>query len=84
MSEHAIINSYVRDKNPLITDAKGIGNDIIKKVMDEKLPYLIKNGKKKGSMMAIPLRIRSEVFGILVSLKKDEASPTCQFSRSRE
>lgn len=75
MSEHAIINSYVRGKSPSITEAKSVGKDIIKKVMDEKLPYLIKNGKKKGSMMAIPLRIRSEVFGILVSLKRDEASP---------
>jgi len=75
MSEHAIINSYVRDENQSIADAGSIGKDIIKKVMDEKMPYLIKDGKKNGSLMAIPLRIRSEVFGILVSLRRNEASP---------
>lgn len=75
MSEHAIINSYVRDEKQLIADAGSIGKDIIKKVMDEKMPYLIKDGKKSGSLMAIPLRIRSEVFGILVSLRRDEALP---------
>jgi putative nucleotidyltransferase with HDIG domain len=75
MSEHAIINSYVRDENRSIADAGSIGKDIIKKVMKEKMPYLIKDGKKKGSLMAIPLRIRSEVFGILVSLRRDKTSP---------
>jgi putative nucleotidyltransferase with HDIG domain len=75
MSEHAIINSYVRDEKQSIADVGSIGKDIIKKVMDEKMPYLIKDGKKSGSLMAIPLRIRSEVFGILVSLRRDEALP---------
>jgi putative nucleotidyltransferase with HDIG domain len=75
MSEHAIINSYVRDEKQSISDAGSIGKDIIQKVMDEKMPYLIKDGKESGSLMAIPLRIRSEVFGILVSLRRDAALP---------
>jgi putative nucleotidyltransferase with HDIG domain len=75
MSEHAIINSYVRDEKQSIADAGSIGKDLIKKVMDEKMPYLIKDCKESGSLMAIPLRIRSEVFGILVSLRRDAALP---------
>ena len=75
MTEHVIISSFVRDVKRAITEPKDIGKNIIKKVMDEKMPYLIKGGKRKGSLMAIPLKIRSEVFGILVSVRHEEANP---------
>ena len=74
MSQHAIIDSFIRDESQPIAGVGSIGKDIIKKVMNEKMPYLIKAGKRKGGLMAIPLKIRSEVFGILVSLRQDEAS----------
>ena len=75
MSEHAIISSFVRDGKQVIADPKSIGKNIIEKVMTEKMPYLVKTGKRKGSFMAIPLKIRSEVFGVLVSVRHDESNP---------
>jgi response regulator RpfG family c-di-GMP phosphodiesterase len=75
MSEYTIISSFVGDGKQEVADPKNIGKNIIKKVMTEKMPYLIKNGKRKGSLMAIPLKIRSEIFGILVSVRQDESCP---------
>jgi len=68
MADHAIISSFCRDHCDAVADAQSIEKSIIKRVMDEKMPFLVKRGEKKGSVMAIPFTIRSNVFGVLTSI----------------
>ena len=71
MKDHTIITSFFRDKDGTIADLKCIEEKIIKKAADEGMPLLIKGVNGDGGVMAIPLKIRSKVFGILVSLFRD-------------
>ncbi|MBW1796830.1 MAG: response regulator [Deltaproteobacteria bacterium] len=68
MTNPEIITSFVRDKDKAIADAGFMEKDIIKKVADDGMPFLIKKNNGNGSVMAIPLKIRSKVFGILFLL----------------
>ena len=68
MTNPEIITSFVRDKDKTIADAEFIEKDIIKKVADDGMPFLIRGNNGNGSVMAIPLKIRSRVFGILFLL----------------
>lgn len=68
MASPEIITSFVRDKDKSIADAGFIEKDIIKKVADAGMPFLIRGNNGNGSVMAIPLKIRSRVFGILFLL----------------
>jgi len=65
MTNPEIIISFVRDKDKAIADAVFIEKDIIKKVADDGMPFLIRGDNGNGSVMAIPLKIRSKVFGVL-------------------
>jgi len=66
MNDHAIITSYHRDNNrhayPVCIDKKAVT-----KVAAEGIPILIRGNSCNHSTMAIPLKIRSKVFGILIS-----------------
>lgn len=68
MTSPKTITSFVRDKGMAIGDAGFIEKEILKKVADDGMPFLIKKNNGNGSVMAIPLKIRSKVFGILFLL----------------
>jgi len=71
MRDPVIITSFFKDKDRTIGDAGCIEGDIIKKVEDDGMPLLIRENDNNDSIMAIPLKIRSRVFGILISLIRD-------------
>jgi len=71
MKDPVIITSFFKDKDKTIGDAGCIEGDIIKKVEDDGMPLLIRENDNNDSIMAIPLKIRSRVFGILISLIRD-------------
>ena len=66
-----VIASFFRDKDRTVVDAGCIEEDIIRKVAYEGIPLLKKENDSSHSIMAIPLKIRSRVFGILISLIRD-------------
>lgn len=68
LEDHAIITSFFRNNGHSMANAEVLDKGIIKRIMDEKMPFHIKKGQKKGSMMAIPFTIRSNVFGVLASI----------------
>jgi len=68
LNGHAIITSFFRNEDKKIADTKCIEKDIIKKVADDGMPVLIRGNNGNGGIVAIPLKIRSQVFGILVSI----------------
>jgi len=74
MKEHTIISSYFKDKDKTIADDGRIEKNIIKKVADDGIPCLIKSDNGNGSIIGIPLKIRSKVFGILASVMKQGQS----------
>jgi len=67
----AIITSFFRDKNKMMSDGGCIEEDVINKVADDGIPLLINENNGSDSVLAIPLRIRSSVFGVLISLIRD-------------
>jgi len=71
MKDPAIITSFFRDKNKTIVDAGCIEGNVVKKVADDGIPLLISENNGSDSVLAIPLKIRSKVFGILISLIRD-------------
>jgi response regulator RpfG family c-di-GMP phosphodiesterase len=71
MKDPVIITSFIRDKNKTIVDAGCIEGKLVKKVADDGIPLLINENDGSDSVLAIPLKIRSKVFGILISLIRD-------------
>ena len=69
MTGPAIITSFFKDKR--IADAGYIDNNILKRVTDDGIPLLMRGGNGGDSIMAIPFKIRSRVFGILISITRD-------------
>jgi len=67
----AIITSFFRDKNKMMLDGGCIKESVVKKVADDGIPLLISENNGSDSVLAIPLKIRSRVFGILISLIRD-------------
>ncbi|MCD4717962.1 MAG: response regulator [Desulfobacterales bacterium] len=68
MTTPKTITSFVRDNTRAIGDANFIERETIKKVAADGMPFLIKKNNGNGSVMAVPLKIRSKVFGILFLL----------------
>ena len=68
MTKPETITSFVRDKARVTGDANFIEQETIKKVAADGMPFLIKKNNGNGSVMAVPLKIRSKVFGILFLL----------------
>ena len=71
MKGPAIITSFFRDKNKMMLDGGCIKESVVKKVADDGIPLLISENNGSDSVLAIPLKIRSRVFGILISLIRD-------------
>ena len=74
-NDHAIITSFFRENNRARLNPECMDNHIIYKVASEGMPLLIRGNNGNGSTMAIPLKIRSKVFGILVSSNSKELGP---------
>ena len=71
MKGPAIITSFLRDKKKTALDSGYIKESLVKKVEDEGIPLLISENNGSDSILAIPLKIRSKVFGILISLIRE-------------
>jgi response regulator RpfG family c-di-GMP phosphodiesterase len=71
MKGPAIITSFFRDKNKMMLDGGCIKESVVKKVADDGIPLLISENNGSDSVLAIPLKIRSKVFGILILLIRD-------------
>ncbi len=68
MTAPSVIASFFRrDKDKTAVDAGYIEENIVRKVGYEGIPLLKKGSDGNHSVMAIPLKIRSRVFGILIS-----------------
>jgi putative nucleotidyltransferase with HDIG domain len=72
MKDYEIITSFFRDENKKRDDAVYIEKEMAKKIGDDGIPYLIKGRNGCGNIIAIPLKIRSRVFGILTSIINTE------------
>ena len=68
MATPETITSFIRDKGKAMGDAGLMEKETLKKVADDGMPFLIRKNNGNGSVMAVPLKIRSEVFGILFLL----------------
>ena len=66
--DYEIIASFFRDQNRKKSDAIVIEKKIAKKVANDGMPFLIRGNNGNGDIIAIPLKIRSSVFGILTSI----------------
>jgi response regulator RpfG family c-di-GMP phosphodiesterase len=71
MKDYEIITSFFRDQDKTSSDAVYIEKEIAKKVADDGMPFLIRGKNGNGDIIAIPLKIRSNVFGILTSIIKN-------------
>ena len=71
MKDPAIITSFFRDKNKTPVNAGCVEGNVVKKVADDGIPLLINENNGSDSVLAVPLKIRSNIFGILISLIRD-------------
>ena len=72
MKNYEIITSFYKDGCITADDAKVIDREMVKKIAADGIPYLIKRENGEGNIIAIPLKIRSRVFGILASITNSE------------
>jgi len=68
MKDYEIITSFFRDQNKKKSDAIYIKKKIAKKVANDGMPFLIRGNNGNGDIIAIPLKIKSSIFGILTSI----------------
>jgi response regulator RpfG family c-di-GMP phosphodiesterase len=68
MENYEVITSFYKDGYMMSVDAEIIEREMIEKVAADGIPYLINRKNGKGNLIAIPLKIRSRVFGILASI----------------
>jgi response regulator RpfG family c-di-GMP phosphodiesterase len=73
MKNYEIITSFYKDGCIAGNDAEIIEKEMIEKIAADGIPYLIKRRNSEGNIIAIPLKIRSRVFGILVSIINSES-----------
>jgi response regulator RpfG family c-di-GMP phosphodiesterase len=72
MTDYEIIASFFKDQNIEKSDAVHIEKKIAKKVANDGMPFLIRGNNGNGDIIAVPLKIRSSVFGILTSIIREE------------
>lgn len=68
MEDFDIITSFFRDEKRTTDVSVSIEKEMAKKVGDDGIPYLIKDKNGSGNILAVPLKIKSRVFGILTSV----------------
>ncbi len=69
---YEIITSFYKDGCNTADDTEIIEKGMIENIAADGIPYLIKRGDDGGSIIAIPLKIRSRVFGVLASIINDK------------
>lgn len=67
-TDRSTIASFSREGTALHRGIVQIPEDIMKRVLKDAMPCLIRESNGQGSVAVVPLKIRSQVFGILVSL----------------
>ncbi|MBW1668351.1 MAG: response regulator [Deltaproteobacteria bacterium] len=72
-----IITSFFRNRKKAQVNSRPVEVEILQKVVADGMPLIIKENHGSDNLMAIPLKIRNSIFGILVSLIK---GGTHQFS----
>jgi response regulator RpfG family c-di-GMP phosphodiesterase len=72
MKDYEIITSFFRDENKTRDDAVYIEKEMARKIGRDGIPYLVKGKNGSGNIIAIPLKIRSRVFGMLTSIINNE------------
>jgi len=68
MKNYEIITSFYKDDCIKAGDSEIIEKEMLGKIAADGIPYLIKRKNDEGNIIAIPLKIRSRVFGILASI----------------
>ena len=68
MKNYEIITSFYKDGYMASDVAEIIEKEMIEKIAADGIPYLIKRKNGEGNIIAIPLKIRSRVFGMLASI----------------
>jgi response regulator RpfG family c-di-GMP phosphodiesterase len=68
MKNYEIITSFYKDGCITAEDSEIIEEEMLGKIAADGIPYLIKRKNDQGNIIAIPLKIRSRVFGILASV----------------
>jgi response regulator RpfG family c-di-GMP phosphodiesterase len=68
MKNYEIITSFYQDGSLTAENGEIIEKDMIEKIASDGIPYLIKRKNGEGNIIAIPLKIRSRVFGVLASI----------------
>jgi response regulator RpfG family c-di-GMP phosphodiesterase len=68
MKNYEVITSFFKDKSKKGDGVVYIEKEIAKKIGCDGIPYLIKGKNGEGNIIAIPLKIRSRVFGMLTSI----------------
>ena len=71
MQEHVIIASFSKDEDKAAAVAGWLEKKIVTKVADDGIPCLIKGNNGNNTIIGIPLKIRSEIFGILFAIIKN-------------
>ncbi len=73
-TDPVMIDSFFKDSNKDKLYSKNTNINVIKKVANDGIPILMRENNGGGSIMAIPLKIRSRVFGVLLSLARNGKS----------
>ncbi len=68
MKDPVIITSFLKGVGSAAIDTEWIRETLVEKVAHDGIPYLIREKDEDHSILAIPLKIRSNVFGMLVAL----------------
>ncbi|MFZ0451093.1 MAG: response regulator, partial [Desulfatiglandaceae bacterium] len=68
MKNYEIITSFYKEGCITAGDSEIIEKEMLGKIAADGIPYLIKRKNDEGNIIAIPLKIRSRVFGILASI----------------
>ncbi len=71
MQEHVIIASFSKDEDKAAAVAGWLEKNIVEKVADDGIPCLIKGNNGNSTIIGIPLKIRTEIFGILFAIIKN-------------
>lgn len=67
------VSSYYRDNGNRKKQVDSIiKRDIISKMKEELIPYIIKSSDDSGNIMAVPFKIRSSFFGFLVLINNNQ------------
>jgi response regulator RpfG family c-di-GMP phosphodiesterase len=72
MKNYEVITSFFKDKSRKRDNVVYIEKEIAKKIGCDGIPCLIKGKSGEGNIIAIPLKIRSRVFGMLTSIIDNE------------